>query len=276
MNYLTKTAAATMLGLGLGPSALPSHGAISVAPGDLLASFYSVDATNALGPQTYVYNLGPASAYREGTASVGTIDNLANDLALTFGPNWATSGDVRWGIVGVIGISDPVTLGDPARTSYYSQSFTGGDAGSSASFTLSSANRTGLANTLKDYSTAMNGLAENGATDGGARVPVSTINDYSDFLPPTTTTHFNISPSPGTPLNPGTAGLDLYRFLHTLTGADASAAYAPADAVVGSGQYVGSFTLNGAGNLAFAPAPEPSAGILAGLCGLLLLRRRRG
>lgn len=257
----------------MGMCAVPVHAAISVAPGNLLASFYSVNASNALGAQTYIYNLGPASGYREGTVAFGAIDNLAVDLALTFGPNWATNGEVRWGVVGVVGISDPLTAGDPSRTSYYSQSFTGGEAGTTATFNLSSAGRTGLANSLKDYSTAMNGIGENGATDGGARVPTSTINDYSDFLPPTTTTHFNISPSPSTQLSSGTAGLDLYRFIHTTASADLSAANAPSDAVVGTGQYVGSFTLTSTGDLAFVP--EPSTGLLAGLCGLMLFRRRR-
>ena len=271
MKLILKTTAYTILGLGL--SAVPVRAALSVVPGDLLASFYSVDAGNALGSQTYVYNLGPASGYREGTVVQGNIDNLANDLAQTFGPNWATNGEVRWGIVGVVGISDPVTLGDPARTSYYSQSFTGGSPASSAAFTLSSANRTGLAGAVKDYSVAMNGLSENGATDGGAQVPVSTINDYSDYLPPTKTTHFNISPSPSTQLSSAAAGLDLYRFIHTTTGADLSAAYAPADAAVGAGQYIGSFTLSGTGDLSFVP--EPTTGLLAGLCGLLVFRRRR-
>ena len=249
--------------------------ALTVAVGDLLAGFYAVEEDLSdpdaplfvVLPNTYIYNLGPASKFREQTTPQ-VIANIGADLTTTFGNTWPISGGVRWGIIGTVAQSDPLTLGDPNRTNYYSQS-NGGIPKSSSTFSLGSSERGGLANGIKAVSVASDGAIT--LAGGGARILVSTANDYSEKQPPTMDIldYFGIGQSPNTQLTMGAggiAGLDIYRIINSISGADLTAAQSIGNAVVGTGQYIGSFQLTGAGELRFlVPTAPPASGYSAWL-----------
>lgn len=265
----TVAALAGVLLLGGGQA----EAALTVTAGDLLMGFAKVNAggTGYEG-STYVYNLGASTGYRETITPPMVIDNLNTDLTSAFGAGWANDPTVRWGIVGVVGPTDPVTNGDPARTTYLSQDYQG-SLGGSDPFVLSSSARGSLSTNLKSFFNSMNGIAENGAVDGGAIYQASGVNSFSSFLPPGPATYFGASVNPLTAMTAGPiAGLDVYRTLHTLTGAELNSSF-DSNAVTGTGQYVGSFTLTDTGTLTFVP--EPSTGILALLASMAVLRRRR-
>lgn len=270
-NKITNTCSVFAASLLLGAAHAPA--ALTVVPGDLLMGFAKVNA-GGTGYQgsTYVYNLGPSVNFRQAGSPSGPIDNINTDLAATFGAGWANDTSIRWGIVGVVGATDATTNGDPARTTYFSQDYLGSARGSAA-IVLSSSQRGSLSTNLRSFFTQKNGIPENGAVDGGAIYSVSGVNSFSSFLPPSTATSFGVGINPLTAMSAGpTAGLDVYRTLHTATGAALNSSF-DSDAVVGTGQYVGTFTLSDSGSLNFVP--EPSVGILALLASMAGLRRRR-
>lgn len=262
---------ATLAGV-LSYSGGKAEAALTVMAGDLLMGFAKVNAggTGYEG-STYVYNLGASLPFRQGTSPM-VIDNISTDLATVFGAGWASDPTVRWGVVGVVGSTDLLTNGDPARTTYFSQDYLG-EPGGSSTITLSSSNRGSLSTNLRSFFTSMNGIPENGAVDGGAIYPISSPNSFSSFLPPGPATYFGIGVNPLTAMSAApSAGLDVYRTLHTASGAGLTSAF-DGDAVVGTGQYVGTLTLSDSGALNFVP--EPSTGLLALLASIAMLRRRR-
>ena len=110
-----------------------------------------------------------------------------------------------------------------------------------------------------------------GTNPAGAKVATSANNNYAAFLPPLSTTSFGISPSPNSAFGPGTIGsagsyqveaaLDVYRLIFTTTGADLTAGLSAGDAVVRNGQYIGTFTIDAAGNVRMdRPAPAATSG----------------
>jgi hypothetical protein len=248
--------------------------AVTAQRGDLVAAFFEVNATGTgVEANTYVLNLGSASALREGTLSYS--QNISTDLASAFGADWFTSGSVRWAVVSVIASTDPVTNGDPGRTTYISVD-NGGTQGSAAPTNLSSTQRGTLSTNLSSFFAPIGmGLDENGATNGGAIYPSSSPNSVTSFLPPSSSTNFGLGQSPTAGINGMTSSLDIFRTLHTTTGADLTAALGP-DATTGSRQYVGSFQINSSGQLSLASVPEPTSSLLLGaLAALGLLKRKR-
>jgi hypothetical protein len=142
--------------------------ALTIAPGDLLLGVYQVNsAGTGVTPNTYVYNLGAGSNYREGGVGQGVLANIGADLTTAFGSGWSSDGTVRAGVVGAVGSTDPLTNGDPARTVYFSQGF-GTGPGDSTSVTLSSSQRGSASTALKSFAGAMVGTEPNGAIDGGS------------------------------------------------------------------------------------------------------------
>ena len=243
--------------------AFPVSAALTTNTGDLLMGFYRVETDPvslipAVIAKTYVYNLGPAATWRENTTTVVTLGNIKADLDEALGADWAESLDVRWGIVASTGISGTTISGDPLRTSYYSRALSVFDPRSSQGYTLSSANRTGTANAINDFVTAMHGKPS-GANASGAIVDPSVTASFSSYLPPTLTTFFNVGVSPLTSFGVGTIGaattynveaaLDVYRMIHSTSGADLTAGLSPGNAVVGTAQYIGTFTIDSTGTL---------------------------
>lgn len=268
---------ALLLGIALASSVL-THSVqaqvLSVSPGDLLVGFYSVDGTS-VGQNTYVYNLGQASTWRENTSATSLIGNINADLENAFGAGWYDNGNIRWGILGSVAIDEAAINGDPSLTNYFSRGLDTFAPGSSTAPSFVAAQRGTLANNSKTFRNAMNGKAS-GANNKGAIVATTSVNDYSDFLPPTTSTFFGVGTNPNSSFGAGTIGtgtggygvegaLDLWRVLNTTTGADLTAGLSGSPASVGLGQYIGTFTLDSAGNLRLDAVPEPSTYALIAL-----------
>jgi hypothetical protein len=104
-------AAAGLSLVSLGLTAAPA-GAASYANDDLLLAFY---ATGGKGSSTsLVVDIGPASTYRDASSEL-FLSSIQADLINAFGANWATRGDVLWGVFGssynaTVGADGPWTL----------------------------------------------------------------------------------------------------------------------------------------------------------------------
>jgi hypothetical protein len=244
---------------------------LTVAPGDLLMGFYEVTAEGTgVGSNTYVLNLGAGSTWRENTTATVTVGNIKADLDDAFGTGWQENPLLRVGIVGVVGITDPVTVGDPSRTVYYSQAAAAFAAGATNPLVLSASQMGSASTQIKTFSTATNGSAT-AINPAGTKIASSANNNYASFLPPVATTSFGISPSPNTSFGTGTIGsagsyqveasLDVYRLLFTTSGADLTAGLSSGNAVARNGQYIGTFTVDAAGNVRMdRPAPAVASG----------------
>lgn len=275
---------------GLGFLANPAMGAISIESGGLALAFYS---TNAAETDTYVFDLGSGATFRENTATgvpVTTVNstlssaNIGTDLVNTFGANWYNDGTVRWMVVGTVKSTDPVTNGDPARTSYYSI----GRNDLLVNTTISTFTPTGRGNLNTQITNFYEGVATATQTVGfntdGSIIAESQIKTVDEYLPPTTLTYFGTGIDPQQTFGVGSiansdgaleGALDLYRILHTTTtGVDLTAGLSSGDAVIGQGQYIGTLTLDSSGNLSIIPEPSSMMFGIAGVLGLCLRRRR--
>lgn len=262
------------------------------AEGEIGIAFYQTDAAGAVvQPNTYVVNLGPANLFRENTQSgvaVSAINttlassNVGSDLVATFGADWADSGTVRWMVVGVVSSTSATVSGDPARTCYFSRSrpsLTTGQTGAGTTIaSISSGNRGAMSTKILEFVVGTNegiGLVNSNTSSSGINLastvlPISNSNTVDEKLPPATTGLFfgqSVDPQQtfASGALPGGAGvqgaLDIYRILHTVTGADLTAGASTGNAVAGAGQFIGSLTIDSSGNLKIAAvgAPNPDS-----------------
>jgi len=273
----------------------------TVALGDILLGFYQniPGSPPTAGPNTYIYNLGTGSDWLNNTITLVNIGNINHDLTTAFGAGWATDTTLRMSVLGGFDQTGGSANLDPARTIYFSKGITGSfNPRSTTAMTMSSTVRGTAANNIAaNYLVGMNAEPLNGATDGGsaapykaAIVPTSHNNDLAQYSVPTTTTYFGTSVDPnaslGTALGTSSsdggytvqAAVDLYRVLHTNVGADLTAGLSAGNAIVGTGQYIGSFTLSSTGDVRMDAVPEPSTYALLGLAGVVFMAvlRRRG
>lgn len=274
--------------------AAPAKGAVSLESGSLAIAFYQLTpgpGGGTIGPNTYIFDLGQASLYRENTAygvSVSTVNpglsssNIGADLAAAFGSNWANSGTVRWTIIGNVGQTDPTVGGDTARTSYISRATD--TLSPTVTPTVSVANSTGLSNAIEGFFDGPQD-APSATNPDGTIILSSTSRSVTNYVNPTTLgLYFTLGTDPTQALDAGTfigrdgqqleGALDIYRLVHTTSGADLSAGYSDSDAVARTGQFIGTITLDSAGNLSVIP--EPSAAFLGvlGAAGVCFRRRR--
>ncbi len=279
-------------------SAAPAFG-----DGDLAVCFYSVTGSGAaavFGTEYYVVNLGSGSLFRENSANdvaVKTINpalassNIGADLADTFGSTWAEDGTVRWVVIGGVLDVSPITNGDPGRTLYLSNprtSFGSGQLGPDPAPTqpfptISSSNisgSTGQINQLLQNYTNQAINMTNGYTSvvlgnsSGVKLTTSNVHDLSEYVPPATLgLWFTLGTNPtqtfGSGKLPGSANLegalDLFRVLRTTsgTGVDLTAGASSGNAVAGKGQFIGTLTLDSAGNLKIQAVGAAPAGSYA-------------
>lgn len=244
---------------------------VKVVPGDLLLGFYEVSEDGAgVGSNTYVLNLGAGAFWRENTAATVSVGNILADLDDAFGAGWQENGRLRAGVVGVVGPTDPLTAGDPARTLYYSQAAASFVAGATNPLVLSSSQMGSASTQLKTFAVETNGKAS-GVNGAGAKLATSANNNYASFQPPLTTTSFGISASPNGSFGAGVVGssgghgvelaLDVYRLLFSTVGADLTAGLASGNAVAKQGQYVGTFTIDAGGEVRMErPTPPAVSG----------------
>jgi hypothetical protein len=261
-------------------STASSRAADDFVNGDVSVSFYQLIG-GVVQANTYVFNLGQGSLYRENTAnnvSISTVNpaiasnNINTSLTAAFGSEWATSGTVYWCVAGTVEIFQSPINGDPQLTTYLSaprSSLAAGALGKGTTFTnISSTNRGIVANNIVPFlqSGTNYGIAQTnsntfipvtGGNASGVVLPTSNIQSLEEYLPPTTGTKFGIGnecrqllPVATIPGGAGVKGaLDMYRVIHETTGADLTAGAATGNAVVGQGQFIGTLTLDSSGNL---------------------------
>ena len=281
--------------------ASPAMGAISLEPGSLAVAFYQTNAAaTVVQPNTFVFDLGQSSLFRENTIngiSVSTVNgglasnNIGAQLTSAFGANWAndTVNPVRWMVVGLVPSTSATVSGDPARTTYISRDRAAlADSATGVGTTIptiSSGNRGALSTNIGAFFTGTDGATQTvGANAAGVQIATTAINSIEDFMPPTTVgLFFGQGVDPRQKFDSGLiadssyaeGALDIYRVLHTTSGADLTAGLNGSTAAMGAGQFIGTLTLDGSGNLAIGAVPEPSSTLLLGVLGSLALVRRK-
>lgn len=246
----------------------PARAQMVYTPGDIILGFQATGGDGS--SNTYVYNLGAGTGFRDGTTT-GLIATLGADLATTFGIGWFGRSDVYWGIAGV---RDPsaggpvgVVAGDPKATIYVSRGTAAG-AGTSTPWVLASgptviSAATSVASMQFGFNT-LNGSdvitpetqrpPTPGSNGRGTVQGTGDINNWSLFNPVG-------GPAFGNVLTGGvqaalgggdTLWLDLYRIMGR------SSASATPNSPLGQGLLVGSFSINAAGEVRFQAASTPS------------------
>jgi len=273
-----------LLSMALGMTSGMANASQYLDSDNLALVFYALPAYagGPIGSEYYVFNLGPASSFRDNTQNnvpVKSVNNsisssnIAYDLGQVFGPYWATQGNVAMMAVSAVQVGDGVKIGDPEKTIYYSAPRTilntadkGADPNSVFQSTFSSGLRTSCCLSIGTFfagaNTAIIGPppATSGDNVSGVRITTSTPNNLVPLIPPgspagSVSTYFKVGDVPTATLNgtlSGTAGVvaavDVYRVLHTLTNATLTSG-SSGSAAVGARQFVGSITVDSAGNL---------------------------
>lgn len=297
MKSLLKTTLFAISGAAL--FAIPAA-AVTTTNGDLLLAFYQTNAAgDTVQPNTYVLNLGQISIWRENTqafVSVSTVNpgiassNIGPELLAAFGPDWATDGRVKWGIVGGL---DQTTVGlvggERQQSSYISRAASSADSGPTSTQPLITGGpRNFLRNNIEAFRVGSNGTGSDIGNDSGALITIDTnLATFEDFLPPVNGTgQFGVGQDILGTFGVGTLGgtvegaLDIWRMVGgsstadlNSSGTDLTSGFGSGDAVLGQGQYVGTITIDSLGNLAVVP--EPSSTLLFGILGTIGLSFRK-
>lgn len=265
---------------------------LSTANGDLFLGFYQV-TSGSIGANTYIFNLGSASLYRESAlnnVSVSAVNtglasnNINTDLTSAFGANWADAGTVYWTIFGGTDQSTVGAInGDLKTFDYISKNVSNYTDGTKTTTPdgQSGSPRATLANGISAINTASNGKTS-GANAAGAIIATAGNVSLDEFMPPTTgyTTPWAVTGEKRGLFGAGTVAgstglegaLDVYRYVNVTsgTGYDATAAKSTGNAALGAGQYIGTFTINSAGDVGIgqiSAVPEPSGALALGLIG---------
>ncbi|MEO8616391.1 MAG: hypothetical protein ABI600_14700 [Luteolibacter sp.] len=274
---------------GLGFLANAAMGAVTLENGSLAIAFYQVNTSNAVQANTYVFDLGQMSIYRENAlnnVSVSAVNssisnNISADLVSAFGSSWATSGLVRWAIVGAADFNNGgAVTGDPSRTFYLSQ-------GTNSTTPATAFGTSTIGTSVRSQVAAGVGAFEHdvlNATSGlnadGTIVPSSNIRSIDKYVntPNNTanTPYFKQGQDITQVLGANSYGtgvvgaLDVFRVINSTSGADLTAGLSAGNATVGNGQYIGTFTLDSSGNVGIgniSAVPEPSGALALGLIG---------
>ncbi len=285
--------------------------AVTTNNGDLLIGFYQLNpAGDAVLPNTFVFNLGAAATFRENTltgVSVSTINsgiassNIGAELAQAFGATWADSGSVRWGVVGGLQQSTSGLVGGELQgSSYISRATTAYQNG--ASSTVPTGINGSLRNVLRlnvnAFRSASNAVGTDIGNDSGALITIGTsLATFEDFLPPVSTPQFGITQNilgvfgAGSNVGGQEGSLDIWRLVNAeaaapltasqvlaASGTDLTSGLGTGNAILGTGQFIGTLNLDGGGNLTWGVAaiPEPSSALLLGVLGMFgIVRRNR-
>jgi hypothetical protein len=237
---------------------------ITVSPGNLLLSFYQVtEPPTGVEGNTFVYNLGASSTWRDTTASEVLIANLDADLTTAFGnADWKEDGRIRMLAVGVVSVDDTPVGGDPLRTVYFSQAKQSFMPYTQPTWRWQSSTlRATISLQASQFTTAMNNQPRDGAILNGAFVSTAITNDVTEKVPPFNNTSFGASQTPNTSFGAGTIGsggsyaveaaLDVFRILNNTGGATLTSNKTTGNAVVGTPQFIGTFTIASNGDLRY-------------------------
>jgi len=246
---------------------------MTFTPGDIILGFQATGGDGS--SNTYVYNLGAGTGFRDGTAT-GLIATIGTDLTNTFGLGWFNRSDLYWGIAGVrdpaAGGPNTVVNGDAKATIYVSRIAAAG-AGTSTPWVLASgptviSAATSVATMQFGFNTT-NGsdvitpetqrTPTPGSNGRGTVQGTGDINNWSVFNPVGGPAFGNVLTG-GVQAPLGGSGaqtwLDLYRIMGR-----ASAAATP-NTPLGQGLLVGSFSITAAGEINYqvsAPPTDPFA-----------------
>lgn len=240
--------------------------------GDIILGFQASGGDGS--SNTYVYNLGPGTGFRDGTTT-GLIATIATDLNNTFGLGWYARNDVYWGIAGVrdqsAGGPNIVVNGDAKATIYVSRiaatpgtsipwSLASGPTVISAATSVASMQFGFNTTNGSDVTTPENQRTPTPTSNGrGAVQGTGDINNWSVFNPIGGSAFGNVlTGGVQAPLGTGTplAYLDLYRIMGR------SSAAATPNTPLGQGLLVGTFSINAAGEVSFS-APSTATGYAA-------------
>jgi len=235
--------------VSLGLTAAPA-GATSYANDDLLLAFY---ATGGEGATTsLVIDIGQASLYRDAAGEL-FLGSIKTDLENAFGSDWATRGDVFWGVFGTsysatVGADGPWTLyGVRAQTSVGTQA----QAFNLGSIATQSQPGTRIHDLGDAY--ALTGTATGLTVGANPAVSVqdsSADNDFAEYQSNAGGTSFGYFNSALGNFANGVVGsaVDLFRM--------------PTGASTAKGTYEGTFTIGSNGVVRFSivtnPAPTPT------------------
>ncbi len=224
------------------------HAAAATVPnpvsGDLFLAFRASGGEGAA--TSYIVNLGQDTVFRsaaEGTTiTANTGGNIAADLAATYGADWATRGDLFWGVFGVRPSTSSIVYGSRAR---------------------------GTATTAPAW-TALDVTARNGTAGqitsvlesiGGYRGRSATANSPVAVLQPNTADASSYFKQVATPGTTDFGSLSEWSSIEADFGKGVSSAALDLFRVAGSGvTRVGHFTINAAGTVTFNAPSAPAGG----------------
>lgn len=237
MKNLVTAAALAFAGLSL--SSTSAYAVLPYTNGDLLLGFRASGGDGA--PRDYVVNVGPASQFTGGTGTItiGSIGNIATDLASSggplglFGSTWHSRGDVFWGVVGTD------LAGDPANTLYATRARTAPGTQATAWARRSNSTQSASNSVIRAFISGYINSDANAVSPKGTIQATSFANSYASFTAPGVDFGGAFSSVEGDFAN-GTAGsvLDLFRVTPSAGG--------------GGSQHLGQFTIDNAGVLSFA------------------------
>jgi hypothetical protein len=262
---LLPAALVAAVGVTLAPGlARASEPVVPVSSGDLILGFQlsgDNDVEVDLGPYTNFLNattpfnisFGVIPADQTGAGS--TVTNLNADLTAVFGSGWASNSGLQWGIVGHNSVTDIFLTQDAATISLPQ------DPGNT--------NGTSYASTIQSLINGLGGDFSTTNSTEAASVTAGSSNAWDTFLPGSSSafgTGVDVEQLPGD----GATGSTLSLFELYNNGTRNGDHLAAAD--------IGSFSLDGSGDLTFTPAsvPEPStwASLIGGTLFLSFFRRR--
>ncbi len=289
MKSKIKTSFIALAGVGFLANA--AMGSVTLENGSLALAFYQVNSSNVVQANTYIFDLGQMSLYRENTlnnVSISAVNssisnNISADLDAAFGGvsgSWATSGLVRWMVIGAAEASQGTLLGDTARTFYLSQATDSTTPASAfGNGGLSTGVRAQVAGGISAFDAGVLN-STSGTNPDGTIVPISgikTIDEYvntpnNSFNKPYFKQAQDITQVLGAnPYGANVVGaLDVFRVINSTSGADLTAGLSSENAAVANGQYIGTFTLDLSGNLGIgniSAVPEPSGALALGIIG---------
>jgi hypothetical protein len=260
MNKLTTVAALALATVSL-TSLSASAQNVSASPTDLILGFRVTDGTGLGATTNLEVDLGAETNFTASTANITLNQLVAADLTSTYGANWATRGDLAWGVAGDTTApgganSFDVTYSDTTTTPKDASTLT-------PPFNSIGVLSQGLSATAQTANSTSAGKVDATSANGYTAQITQSPGDYGFF---SSTGVTEVNDASGNPVGSD----ELFGFTQ------AGGRPAP------SATDLGTFSLSSDGALSFtgaAPAavPEPSAYAL-GLCAVILffvLRRRQ-
>jgi hypothetical protein len=245
--------------------------------GDLILFFQNPGGSQGSTQELYV-NLGNTATvfrqdYVDQANSLG-LTNIAGLLSSTYGNNWANEVTLFGGLGGVWGtsnLSSALQNGDPHRTIYTSSARNSTGAVGSANTTAYSigtdTNMSGIANSISAVGSAFdNGSGQAIAlttTVVATQNPSAGPNSWNNNIPGTTVQQQGSGSSFGT--FGSVSNVEFMWDLYRIEGKSGVAGSFDDGLAVRNGLYLGTVTLNSAGDVSFQTVPEPSSALLCGL-----------